>query len=185
MKIYSTVQCPTSPSVQSSIMIQTGFSVMTPISLTMWGWSNWRMVTTGEEQEGCKGQFAGFSVLKRVNNWGTHKRGTYMLLGETFLWHCLTLSSYTSSLPQTGLGSPAGNRSKQKSIHIQHIQLLWCEFKFSSFFLVYLQNDVAARVWERTKTKVASKRTRWTTCMYLDVCIIFAMCHPLHVKDHL
>lgn len=26
-------------------MIQTGFSVMTPISFTMWGWSNWRMVT--------------------------------------------------------------------------------------------------------------------------------------------
>lgn len=27
----------TSPSVQSSMMIQTGFSVMTPISFTMWG----------------------------------------------------------------------------------------------------------------------------------------------------
>lgn len=35
----------TSPKVQSSIMIHTGFSVMTPISLTMCGWSNWRIVT--------------------------------------------------------------------------------------------------------------------------------------------
>lgn len=41
--------CPTSPSVQSSMMIQTGFSVMTPISFTMWGWSNWRMVTAETE----------------------------------------------------------------------------------------------------------------------------------------
>lgn len=41
--------CPTSPSVQSSMMIQTGFSVMTPISFTMCGWSNWRMVTAETE----------------------------------------------------------------------------------------------------------------------------------------
>lgn len=39
---------PTSPSVQSSMMIHTGFSVITPISLTMWGWSNWRIVTAGK-----------------------------------------------------------------------------------------------------------------------------------------
>lgn len=38
----------TSPRVQSSMMIHTGFSVITPISLTMWGWSNWRIVTAGE-----------------------------------------------------------------------------------------------------------------------------------------
>ena len=31
-------------------MIHTGFSVMTPISFTMWGWSNWRMVTTGGQR---------------------------------------------------------------------------------------------------------------------------------------
>lgn len=35
----------TSPSVQSSMIIQTGFSVITPMSFTMWGWSNWRIVT--------------------------------------------------------------------------------------------------------------------------------------------
>ncbi len=60
-----------------------------------------------------------FYKLLRVNNWWqvtsekhthTHTRGTYMLLGETFPWRCLMLSSYTSLLPQTGLGSPASNR---------------------------------------------------------------------------
>lgn len=35
----------TSPSVQSSMIIHTGFSVITPMSFTMWGWSNWRIVT--------------------------------------------------------------------------------------------------------------------------------------------
>ncbi len=35
----------TSPSVHNSMMIQTGFSVMIPISFTMCGWSNCRIVT--------------------------------------------------------------------------------------------------------------------------------------------
>lgn len=46
----------TSPSVQSSMMIQTGFSVMTPISFTMWGWSNWRMVTARKGITEVRGQ---------------------------------------------------------------------------------------------------------------------------------
>lgn len=44
----------TSPSVQSSMMIQTGFSVITPISFTIWGWSNWRMVTARKESQRSK-----------------------------------------------------------------------------------------------------------------------------------
>lgn len=39
----------TSPNVQSSIMIHTGLSVMTPISFTMCGWSNCRIVTAEAE----------------------------------------------------------------------------------------------------------------------------------------
>lgn len=41
----------TSPSVQSSMIIQTGFSVITPMSFTMWGWSNWRIVTESKRNK--------------------------------------------------------------------------------------------------------------------------------------
>lgn len=59
--------CPTSPSVQSSMMIQTGFSVITPISFTMWGWSNWRMVTAKAETV-SKGKWGGdlLCLLPRI-----------------------------------------------------------------------------------------------------------------------
>lgn len=58
-------QSPTSPSVQSSIIIQTGFSVITPISFTMWGWSNWRMVTAGKKV-GSEGQFTEWLTIVQV-----------------------------------------------------------------------------------------------------------------------
>lgn len=49
------------------------------------------------------------------------RSASYVLLGEIFPWHCLMLSFCTSSLPQTELGSPAGNPSKQaKSASFQH-----------------------------------------------------------------
>lgn len=112
---FSSLSYCTSPSVQSSMMIQTGFSVMTPISFTMCGWSNWRMVTAGKEEgvQRLVHVFLFCNCWQVTFNKHIHTRETYMLLGETFPWRCLMLSSYTSSLPQTEPGFPARNRPKK------------------------------------------------------------------------
>lgn len=125
---FSSLSYCTSPSVQSSMMIQTGFSVMTPISFTMCGWSNWRMVTAGKEEgvQRLVHVFLFCNCWQVTFNKHIHTRETYMLLGETFPWRCLMLSSYTSSLPQTEPGFPARNRPKKlneqynRSIYTQH-----------------------------------------------------------------
>lgn len=92
----------TSPSVQSSMMIQTGLSVITPISFTIWGWSNWRMVTARKELQSSKVKRSANSTIWTK----TETLKTYKLLVKTFPWRCLTLNFYMSSQQQTRLDSP-------------------------------------------------------------------------------
>lgn len=84
----------TSPRVQSSMMIHTGFSVITPISLTMWGWSNWRIVTARKKDSNSI--IMHLMLMWCETHWQTHKIASYVLLAGTFLWRCQRYSSYRS-----------------------------------------------------------------------------------------
>lgn len=110
----------TSPSVHSSIMIQTGFSVIIPISFTMCGWSNCLIVTVKYNKHIIVVCFRSLHLLisnfkyklfhsfaRSLSKWFLMCFYTHRPPAETSHVRCQMCSFYTSLWPRKEMDSPA------------------------------------------------------------------------------